>query len=222
MQRLFFILMMLFASLAIAQTDSSDLADEEEEDSFEWLKGDMNEDQEFGIRLGTNTTTMLGGELDNPRPMFGLNGAVYYRKKVSQKNAFQLDLAVSLRGSNFANPVGEYNKLVTYYLDLPLTWIRSINANNSAHFIAGLQYSHLLNTSIFIKPNAVAENEKPKLKPYDVLLVAGTQFYGAFVGFQIVAKYGLLDINNGLISGLNPLLKNKDIHNFVLEINLLF
>ena len=60
MQRLFFILMMLFASVAIAQTDSSDLVDEDE-DSFEWLKGDMNEDQEFGIRLGTNTTTMLGG-----------------------------------------------------------------------------------------------------------------------------------------------------------------
>jgi hypothetical protein len=53
-------------------------------------------------------------------------------------------------------------------------------------------------------------------------LVAGTQFYGGFVGFQIVAKYGLLNINNGLISGLNPLFKNKDIHNFVLEINLLF
>ena len=222
MQRLFFILMMLFASAAIAQTDSSDLADEEEGDSFEWLKGDMNEEQEFGIRLGTNTTTMLGGELDNPRPMFGLNGAVYYRKKVSPKNAFQLDLAVSLRGSNFANPVGEYNKLVTYYLDFPLTWVRSINANNSTHLIAGLQYAHLLNTSIFINPNSVAENEKPKLKPNDVLLVAGTQFYGDFVGFQIVAKYGLLNINNGLISGLNPMLKNKDIHNFVLEINLLF
>jgi hypothetical protein len=222
MQRLFFILMMLFATVAIAQTDSSDLADEEEEDSFEWLKGDMNEDQEFGIRLGTNTTTMLGGELDNPRPMFGLNGAVYYRKKVSPKNAFQLDLAVSLRGSNFANPVGEYNKLVTYYVDFPLTWVRSINANNSTHLITGLQYSHLLNTSIFIKPNTFAETEKPKLKLNDVLLVAGTQFYGDFVGFQILAKYGLLNINNGLISGLNPLLKNKDIHNFVLEINLLF
>lgn len=223
MQRLFFIVMMLFASVAIAQTDSTDLDDDEEdEESFEWLKGNMNEDVEFGLRLGTNTTTMFGGELDNPRPMFGLNGAVYYRKKFTPKNAFQLDLAVSLRGSNFDNPVGQYSKLVTYYIDLPITWVRSINADNSSHIIAGLQYSHLLNTSIYMTSTAVAENERPNLRNNDVMVLAGTQFYGGFVGFQIVAKYGLLNINNGLISGLNPALKNKGIHNFALELNLLF
>ena len=223
MQRLLFILMMLFASVAIAQTDSTNLADEEEEEeSFEWLKGNMNEDVEFGLRLGTNTTAMFGGELDNPRPMFGLNGAVYYRKKFRPKSAFQIDLAVSLRGSNFDNPLGKYSKLVTYYVDLPVTWVRSISADNNSHFIAGLQYSQLLNTSIYMNSTAVAENERPKLRDNDVMLLAGTQFYGGFVGFQIVAKYGLLNINNGLISGLNPPLKNKSIHNFALELNLLF
>jgi hypothetical protein len=223
MQRLFFIVMMLFASLAIAQTDSTDLADnEEDEESFEWLKGNMNEDVEFGLRLGTNTTTMFGGELDNPRPMFGLNGAFYYRKKFTPKNAFQLDLAVSLRGSNFDNPIGQYSKLVTYYIDLPITWVRSINADNSNHIIAGLQYSHLLNTSIYMTSTVVAENERPNLSNNDLMVLAGTQFYGGFVGFQIVAKYGLLNINNGLISGLNPAFKNKGIHNFALELNLLF
>jgi hypothetical protein len=223
MQRLLFILMMLFASVAMAQTDSTNLADKEEgEESFEWIKGNMNEDVEFGLRLGTNTTTMFGGELDNPRPMFGLNGAVYYRKKFTPKNAFQIDLAVSLRGSNFDNPLGKYSKLVTYYLDVPVTWVRSINADNSSHFMAGVQYSHLLNTSIYMNSTAVPENERPKLRDNDVMVLAGTQFYGGFVGFQIVAKYGLLNINNGLISGLNPPLKNKAIHNFVLELNLLF
>ena len=182
----------------------------------------MNEDVEFGLRLGTNTTTMFGGELDNPRPMFGLNGAVYFRKKFTPQNAFQVDLAVSLRGSNFDNPIGQYSKLVTYYLDLPVTWVRSISADNNSHFIAGLQYSQLLNTSIYMNSTAVAENERPKLRDNDVMVLAGTQFYGGFVGFQIVAKYGLLNINNGLISGLNPPLKNNGIHNFVLELNLLF
>ena len=46
--------------------------------------------------------------------------------------------------------------------------------------------------------------------------------YAGFIGFQLVAKYGLLNINNGLISGLNPPLKNKDIHNFAFEVNFLF
>ena len=168
MQRLLFILMMLFASVAMAQTDSTNLADEEEdEESFEWLKGNMNEDVEFGLRLGTNTTTMFGGELDNPRPMFGLNGAAYYRKKYNQKSAFQVDLAVSLRGSNFDNPLGKYSKLVTYYVDVPVTWVRSISADNNSHFIAGVQYSHLLNTSIYMNSTAVAENERPKLHSND-------------------------------------------------------
>ncbi|MBP9185729.1 MAG: outer membrane beta-barrel protein [Bacteroidia bacterium] len=222
--RLFLMLFLFVANFAMAQVDSTDLDDDNEgdNDAIEWLKGDMNEDQEFGIRLGTNTSIMLGGELDNPRPMFGLNGAVYFRKKTSPKNAYQADLGVSIRGSNFNNPIGQYHKLVTYYLDLPLTWVRSINQNNTSQLITGLQFSHLLNSSIYINSESLAEIEKPKLAPLDVLVVLGTQFYGGFVGFQIVAKYGLLNINNGLVSGLNPAFKNKDIHNFALELNLLF
>ncbi len=223
-QRLFFIALIFIANFAVAQVDSTNLDDDngDDDESVEWLKGDMNEDQEFGLRLGTNTTTMLGGELDNPRPMFGLNGAVYFRKKTSPKNAYQIDLGVSIRGSNFNNPIGQYHKLVTYYLDLPLTWVRSINQNNTNHLITGLQFSQLLNSSIYINSDALAETEQPKLLPMDVLAVLGTQFYGGFVGFQIVAKYGLVNINNGLVSGLNPAFKNKDIHNFALELNLLF
>lgn len=213
-------LLLLAFAPSFAQTDSSETT--EEEDDFEWFKADMNTTHKFGLKIGINTSTMLGGELDNPRAAFGLNGSIYYRFRYSNKSAVQADLGISLRGSNFANPTGQYGSIKTYNIDIPLMWVRSLNSKNTSHLIVGAQYSYLLNAFLYIKPNAVAETEQPKLKRDDILLLAGTQFYAGVVGFQIVAKYGLTNINNGLISGLNPPLKNKDIHNFAVEVNFLF
>jgi hypothetical protein len=215
---LFFFLFL--AGYTIAQTDSVDTDDDNEE--LTWLKGDMNEVHEYGIKLGFGFSTMLGGELDNPTPAFGLNGSGYYRYRYSEKSAIQTELGISLRGSNFANQVGEYSSIKTYNLDLPLLWVRAINNKKTSHLLLGAQYSYLLNASLFVNPKQIAESQKPKLNPNDVILIAGTQFYTGFVGFQMVAKYGLVNINNGLVSGLNPPLKNKDIHTFALEICLLF
>lgn len=205
---------------SFAQTDSTNEDTEEQEPV--WLKGDMNETHEFGIKLGGALSTMLGGEMDNPRPTFGLGGAVYYRYKYKPKSAIQAEAGVSSRGSGFANSVGQYSAIKTYYVDVPILWVKSISKNNNSHLLLGLQYSALLNASLFIKPNNTAESERPKLKSYDVLTVAGVQFYSGFVGFQIMAKYGLIDINDGLIATLNPPLKNKNINNLSLEFSFLF
>lgn len=206
-----------------AQTDSADIAMEEDDPgAFEWLKGDMNETHEYGIRLGTNTTTMLGGELKNPTTTFGLNGSVYYRYKFKPKDAVQIDLGFSMRGSNFNNNIGEYEAIRVYYLDAPIMWVHALNQKATTHAVIGLQYSQLLNSSIYIKPQALPESDKPKFKTYDVMALAGAQFYSGFIGFQLIAKYGLVNINDGLIPNLNPAFKNKDIHNFAFEINFLF
>lgn len=202
-----------------SQTDSTDSDDNEEPI---WLKGDMNETHEFGIKLGCALSTMLGGEMDNPRPTFGLGGAVYYRYKYKPKAAIQAEVGVSSRGSSFANSAGQYSAIKTYYVDVPVLWVKSLSKSNKTHLLLGLQYSALLNASLYLKPNKTAESERPKLKSYDVLTVAGVQFYSGFVGFQIMAKYGLIDINDGLVANLNPPLKNKNINNLSLEFSFLF
>ncbi|TAE87289.1 MAG: hypothetical protein EAY81_04305 [Bacteroidetes bacterium] len=214
---LYFMLIWLGAA---GQTDSNETMFDDEEPV--WLKADMNEVHEYGIRLGTGFSTMLGGELDNPRLALGLNGSGYYRYRYSKRSALQCEVGISFRGSNFDNGSGEYSAIKTYYVDAPLFWVKAIDKTAKTHLILGAQYSRLLSSSIFIDSKQVEENQKPKFKKDDVLLLAGTQFYAGFVGFQLVAKYGLIDINNGLIDGLNPPFKNKDIHNFVLEINFLF
>lgn len=214
------ICLVLFSLAAMSQTDSSETEFDGEEPV--WLKGDMNEVHEYGIKLGTGFSTMLGDELENPRPTFGLNGSGYYRFRYSQKSAVQVESGISIRGSNFANSEGEYSSIKSYNVDVPVMWVRALNQSKKAHFLIGAQYSYLLSASIYVEPKQVAEDQKPRFKKHDILALAGTQFYSGFVGFQVIAKYGLVNINDGLITGLNPAFKNKDIHNFVLELNFLF
>lgn len=216
-----FWVMCLLSSSGFAQTDSSEY-ETDEQGEVKWITGNMNQDKKFGLRLGSHLSTMLGGELTNPRLQFGLNGSVYYRIKYKPTAAVQADLGFSIRGSNFNNQIGEYDLIRTYYLDVPIMWVKSINSTQTTHFLIGAQYSWLLNASIYVKPNALPESQSPQFKKNDVLALSGVQFYGGFVGFQVIAKYGLININDGLINGLNPPLKNKDIHNFALEVNLLF
>ncbi|MES2689111.1 MAG: outer membrane beta-barrel protein [Bacteroidota bacterium] len=207
---------------SFAQTDSTALSEEDDDEPMEWLKGDMTETHEYGIRFGLGTSTMLGGELDNPRPLIGLNGAAYYRYKYRPKAAIQVEGGVSMRGSTFANGTGEYSSITMYYIDVPLLWVRSLNQKGTNNLLLGAQYSYMLNPDIYIDPSSIADSQTPKFKTSDVMAVAGAQFYVGFVGFQLVAKYGLVDINDGLITGLKPAFKNKDIHNFTFEINFLF
>ncbi|MFN7311980.1 MAG: outer membrane beta-barrel protein [Bacteroidota bacterium] len=214
------LILALFSSSAWAQSDSAKYEDEDDEGT--WVIPSMNEKHKPGIKLGTGFYTFTGGEMDNPTPMLGLNGTIYYRYKYNEKSAIQIETGISFKGSNFANSAGEYSRMRLYYLDAPLTWVRSLNKNNTTHLNIGVQYAYLLNASIFIEPSPIPETQKPALSKHDMMLVAGTQFYSGFVGFQVMAKYGLLNINNGLIPNLNPPLKNKDIHNFALELSLLF
>jgi hypothetical protein len=222
MKRWLIILLLCIGAVQLqAQVDSTDIELEDDEPG-EWLKGNMNETHKFGIRFGLSTSTMFGSELENPRPFFGLNGAGYYRYRYSEKSALQLEVGFSLRGSKFSNAADEYSSLRMYCIDAPLYWVRSINKSNNSHLLIGAQYSYILNPNIYIGRSALPDDVTPKLNPNDVMAVAGTQFYAGFVGFQLLAKYGLIDINNGLIENLKPTYKGGNINNFTFEINFLF
>lgn len=222
MKRFLLFCTLLPMSLALfAQVDSAE-SEEWDEGEIEWLRHNMNEEHVYGIRLGMSTSAMLGGELDNPRPLFGVNGSVYYRYRYTPRAAVQIEAGFSRRGSRFANSPTEYTSIRMYCIDVPLFWVRSLNRKGTSHALVGAQYSRMLEPDIYIGRASRPEEQTPKLKTDDLMLLAGAQFYAGFVGFQLVAKYGLVNINNGLIPTLNPPFKNKDIHHCTFEINFLF
>ncbi|MCC7532525.1 MAG: PorT family protein [Bacteroidia bacterium] len=211
-----------FSNIIWAQTDSIDTTEEDDPGAFERFHRDMDETHIFGLRLGSNISSLLGNELENPTIAFGLNGALYYRYKVGKKSAIQTEAGFSIRGSNFNNKADEYETIKLYYLDIPIYWVRSLNNKNTSNLVLGLQYSQLMNATIKINPQILPDSQVPKFKKEDVAVAGGLQFYGGIFGFQCMIKYGLLNINDGLIPNLKPLFKNKDIHNFALDINFLF
>lgn len=220
--KLRFILLFLFVMPVLmlqAQQDST--ADDSDEEPVLVIPK-INPDFKIGVKLGSGASIMLGQELDNAGLTYVLTGGMYIRYKFRPRSAVQMEAYASFRGSNFNNSNGEISSIRTYYLDVPVLWVYSLTESQLTHMVLGLQYSYLFNADLYVKPNVFPEKQTPKLLKSDCMAVGGVQFYTPFVGFQILAKYGLLDINKGLINNLKPAYKGKDIHNFAVEINLLF
>jgi hypothetical protein len=216
----FCILLLLGLQLS-AQTDTSTVPEGEEEEGVLFMPV-LNEQTKLGVKLGSGVSTLLGNELSNPRPTYMLSGGAYMRYRFSKHWSIQPEANVSLRGSNFSNGADQYESIRIYYIDLPVLIMMGFDEKNQKNILAGVQYSRILNSSLYVSGASLPENTSPALKKDDVMGVLGAQFHTPYVGFQLVAKYGFIDINNGLLPGLNPPNTGKDIHNFIVELNLLF
>ncbi len=205
---------------AFAQVDPQtpdSLADEEES---RLVVPVLNEQFKAGVKLGAGASMLLGNELQNPKPSYALNGGAYLRYRFKKHMSVQPELTISFRGAAFDNDNLEYEKIYAYWVDLPVLLLYGFDEKNTKNILCGLQYSRLLNSSLFLTGSSVPEATSPRLTKNDLLAVVGTQFQTPFVGFQLLAKYGLVDLNNGL--NLNPPNTGKDIHQFIIELNLLF
>lgn len=172
-----------------------------------------------GLNAGLNITTVTGSELKNPGPKYGFVVGMYYRQplKKLRNNHLQVDLRAAFRGSTFSNE-GEdhYRKMNLFYLDAPIMDYIQIG-NEEKHFIiAGLQYSQLINSLIFLNPRGTNPiSEGINLKNYDISALVGYHFNGYYSGWSLVLTSGLIDINNGLnlptalpVTGTNKPIRN--------------
>lgn len=216
-----FILLLLSFSLS-AQTDTTVTGEGEDDEEPSLVIPALNEQLKLGVKLGGGMCMMTGNELQNPRPTYMLSGGAYIRYRFSKHWSLQPEAGISLRGSNFANGTGEYESIKMYNIDIPLLLLWGLDEKNTKNILAGVQYSRILNSSLYLKDEYIPQNTAPKLNKNDLLGVVGAQFHTPFVGFQIVAKYGFIDINDGLLPDLKPANTGKDIHNVVLEFNLFF
>lgn len=219
------LLMILFclslSGFGYAQTDSSTV---NEDDNTEptMVIPPINEQLKAGVKLGGGLSVLLGDELKNPVPTYLMTGGAYIRWRFKPHWSLQPELNITFRGSNFNNGDLEYSEIVMYSLDVPVLLMYGWNENNTGNILVGAQYSRLLNSSLYLTNAVIPENTAPSLTKNDLMAVVGTQFHTPYVGFQIAAKYGLIDMNNGLLSNLNPPNTGKSIHPFLFEITLLF
>jgi len=212
------IMLICFCENATAQEAEDSIANDEET----WVKPEINPEFKVGIKLGSGVSTMVGKESNTNKLYFNLMGGMYLKYRFKPHWFIQPEISVSRRGSNFDNGPAEYSRIQCYYLDFPLLFMRGINVNNSSVIAFGLQYSRLLNSSIYQYRDAYPQSSKPGLTKNDFMLVGGAQFHTPFVGFQFLCKYGLININDGLLPSLPPVSQGKSMHNLTIEFNFLF
>jgi hypothetical protein len=179
----------------------------------------------IGIKTGTAFSSLIGKELQNPRVKFGFQGGVYYRQKLRSSLHLLTELNASFRGSNFDNGKTGYNRISLLNLDLPITLMIDVSKKKNEHLIFfGPQLTYLAKSDLYVNPDNVSKYQNLDLKPWDVMAVAGYHYNGYYMGWQIAAKYGLTDINDGIkFIDVSPVTgTGKLIRNVSLELSMFF
>ena len=189
----------------------------------------------IGVRTGGAISTLSPGNLTNPSTMFGLMGGMTARfkfgtihddKPEAYKFGFETQLGVVYKGSNFKNNNGEYNKISLFYGELATYGLLKITKTGNVKLMAGPYAGYLITSSIYIKPQTYMDTTELKLNPFDYGVGIGLEYKTLPIGFQLVVKRGLGNIDRG-INFLNyPNIKTAfnggQIRNFTVELVLSF
>jgi hypothetical protein len=224
MRSLIALLLLCLSTPLFAQQDSLATDSAEEEDEVPLLfRPDNTVKWKMGVRLGGGISSLVGQEIDHPSALYSVNGAMYVRRRYENHFMLQAELGVSTRGSDFNNDTGQIQRIRLNYIDLPLLLCYGLNKTRNSNIVFGVQYSFLINSLLFVNLNPpFPESGEPHLSRHDFGLVGGFQFYTPFVGFQLLGKYGLTDINRGLTPTVKPVSRGLNIRNIGFEINFLF
>jgi hypothetical protein len=221
-----YILLALCLSAQAIYAQNADTATTEYDDEEPVIiKPNMNDTWKTGVKLGSGFSQYIGAEAKNSYPCIVLNGGAYLRYRTQKKWSFQQELNISYRGSYFDNKVDELWLLRSYWLDATTLAAYGINTQKSIHVLFGTQYSHLITSFLFVKKNSaniIPENNSPAITKNVWLGVVGMQFQTPFVGFQVLAKYGFTNLNDGLLPGIKPLNQGKNMNDIMMEVNILF
>lgn len=223
MKNLFLLLCILCCmGTAIAQVEDSETDSTEGDDDLVLVIPPINEQLKVGVKMGTGAGMMVGQELQNPRPKYVITGGAYLHYRFSKHWSLQPEANVSFRGSNFNNGDNQYASITEYALDLPLLIMCGLTKQNTVNVFVGGQFSHTLNRAMYLKDAVVPASPTPSMRHENWFAVLGGQFHTPFIGFQVALKYGITDMNTGLSPTMNPPNTGKDIHQTLLELNILF
>lgn len=222
------IFLICFSIVCYAQQTDSTYIGENEEVTF--FKPDNSAPLKLGLKLGVGYSSFLGSELHNTAGRIGINGSAYLRYHFKSKFTFQTEIGASFKGSNFNNDISQFSSIRMYYIDVPIIFGYAFDKTNNDILLVGLQYSYLINSSFYISKSALPTDAQPVFNKNDIAAILGVQFNTPFVSFQILSKFGFVNLNqnqpwpastqNG--TPTQPLNTGGSIYNFSLEFNLLF
>ncbi len=219
-----FLVLICFFTINNLKAQVEEVADSTlQDDEVILVKPEPDGKYKYGIKLGVQFSTLLGNENENNLTRFGINGGVYLRKKFkNEKWGYQVELNGSLRGSYFKGGPNDYSLIRLVYLDLPTLFFVNVSKNQNNKILFGPQFSYLLTSAIYKGEASVAYNSEPNLNKFDILACAGYQVRLGHVAIQSLFKYGLININNGLLPEVSPKSQGKNMNNFSFELNFIF
>ncbi len=221
-KKILFVLLVLTSTISFSQIDGIDSTLEASDEETPIL-AEPDKTYKFGIKLGTQFSTLLGEENKNSTFRFGLNGGLYVRRKFeTSRFALQLETNISLRGSNFNNNDTGYSIIKLYYIDMPFYLLYNLSKDGDNKAGIGFQASYIIGSTMFKGKDLIAVATNLNVKNFDVALCAVYQLRIERIAFQFAGKYGLLDINNGLAENMHPPNSGKNMQNFLIELNMLF
>lgn len=178
----------------------------------------------MGLRVGVGITTIRGGELENPTSKRGFVAGAYARYRLNRMMDFSTGVEASFRGSNFNNGDDAYYQVALVYTDFPALFMIKTGAKSKLSMVFGYQASALLKSSIFVKPDPIADRFGLPLKQMDHMGVIGVTLDGEITGLNFYIKYSLRDINSGVnYPDIRPAQgKGQEIRNLAFEIGINF
>lgn len=229
LKHLFFVIaLMFFCSNAVwAQTDTTQ-TDSIEADEPEWRPAkpepDVDHHLKMGIKMGMQGCTLLGSEMKTAKLTFGLIGGGYLRYNFSKGISLQAETQISFRGSNFSVDPGYYSAIRLLYIDVPVILFKALDIKNVNRVGLGAQYSSLLNAAMYLGKIPYPSSATPSLLRYDFAGILAYQHQYTYLGFQLAAKYGFVNLNRNKPwpDNAKPVNGFGNIHNFAFEMTLIF
>jgi hypothetical protein len=223
MQQKFLLIIFLLLSFGpvFAQEDSTDYDDEPNY----WVKPSNDEKSRMGIVMGIQTSSLFGTALPDNGVLVGLLGGAFGRYNFVKSGwSVQQEAHISFRGGNFKADAGEISSLKLLYLDFPFIIFKRFSKKSLHRFGAGIQYSTLINSYMYVDNGSYPLGSSPKLDKNDWSPLLSYQYQFPFFAIQGCVKYGLRDINVGQPwpESAKPFNNNGNINNFVITANLIF
>ncbi len=177
----------------------------------------------LGVKTSINISSILGSELQNPRPKFGYTAGAFYIYQTDNKLNLYTELLGNFKGANFSNGDTGYSRIALFYVDLAIMPMYKFNEGKSSVCLG--PYTSLLGlSSLFIGDKKKAELNDLDFKNYDIGVAAYYHISRKNMSFQIGTKMGLTNVNEDVnFVGYFPQTgTNGNIRNVSLEIGMLF
>ena len=177
----------------------------------------------LGLKTSINFSSLLGNELQNPRPKFGYTAGPYAIINTNKKLDIYTEFVGNFKGARFSNGDTGYSRIALFYMDFVAMPLYNYNEDKNAIAI-GPYASYLGLSSLYIGAKKKAELNDIGFRPWDAGIGAYVHVNGQYASFQVGTKVSLLSANRDVnFEGYFPKTGNGGfVRNVSLEIGMLF